>query len=626
MSKSRKNVPTRKTQLAHNPLLNKLLNQQNSPPNTPPADDRTWVPEYQAIAEMLRNGDTERALQRCETLAAHYPHERENIPNLCAALLSENRRFQDAIAMWQRIPNWQNKASLQSNIGRTHQLANQLDLAHNHLSIALQLEPNHLDALVNMGVVLQKLERRQEAIENYQKILSINPHYELARFNLATVYQDELDFQAAYQCYDHLLRENPQYVNALANLIFTQHYVVPYQPEVIFERAKRLGQLYVEKSQSLAIKLPAQNAEKPLHIGLVSADLQTHPVGFFVESLLKSQAAQQLTWSAYANSPTFDALSARLKPVFQNWHHVNTWGDERLIQQIQADGVDILVDLSGLTRGNRIGVFAAQAAPVQINWLGYFGTTGLSTMQAVIADPYCVPPDEENRFVERVWRMPHSRLCLSVPTENVPTNELPALTNGYITFACFQNLPKINDEVLAIWAQIARRLPESRWHFQNLRLGENSQDQEKLAIKLREFGFNMAQVSFRGSVPRAEYFAHHQDIDLILDTFPYCGGTTTSEALWMGVPTLTFAQSGMLARQGEQLLSAAGLPEWVCYHLDDYVERAVYWGQPENWQQLNEIRVNLREKVLQSPLFDAEQFGRDWCDLVRKIWRDACGE
>ncbi len=143
-------------------------------------------------------------------------------------------------------------------------------------------------------------------------------------------------------------------------------------------------------------------------------------------------------------------------------------------------------------------------------------------------------------------------------------------------------------------------------------------------MKLQQYGFDLTKISFRGNVVRGEYFANHHDIDLILDTFPYCGGTTTSEALWMGVPTITWAKSGMLARQGEQLLSAAGLPEWVCRSESDYIERAVYWGQPEHWAQLNDIRLNLREKVLKSPLFDAEQFGRDWCDLVRQIWRDAC--
>lgn len=610
----------------NNPLFNKLFQQKQNP--KPQTTEPAWLPEYQAIVQMLQAGEREQALQRCTQLRQNYPHELQHIPNLQAALLCENQRYHEGIAVWQSIANWQQNASLQSNIGRTYQLLGDLNQAHHHLSLALQLDSAHLDANLNMGVTLQKMLRRAEAIEHYEKVLQAQPTHQLARFNLATVYQDELNFQAAYQCYETILQQNPSYTNALANLVFTQHYVVPHQPDVIFERAKRLGQLYAAQTTKQTTKLPKTPhptaPDKILHIGLVSADLQTHPVGFFLESLLKSDAVQQFNWTAYANSAVFDELSARLRPTFQAWHQVNNWSDERLIQQIQSDKIDILIDLSGLTRGNRIGVFAAQAAPLQINWLGYFSTTGLPTMQAVIADPYCVPPHEEKWFVERVWRMPHTRLCLAAPTEALPVNPLPAQTRRHFTFGCFQNLPKINDEVLATWAKIAFRLPEAHWHFQNFRLEENGVDLLNFKQKLCQFGFNLDQITFCGNTPRAEYLAKHHDIDLILDTFPYCGGTTTSEALWMGIPTLTWAREGMLARQGEQLLCAAGLADWVCHSEADYVAKAVHWGLPENWDALNHIRLNLREKVQQSPLFDAAQFGRDWCDLVREIWRDAC--
>ncbi len=448
MSKRPTKKPTKN--IAQNPLFNKLL--KNHTPEPPPLND--WKAELHIVVYMWKQGDSQHALQRCEKLANQTQYAHNDINNVYAILLCENQRFAEGIDMWKRIPNWQNQASLLSNMGRAYQIMGELKQAHQYLSQALQLEPNHLDGLLNMGVTLQKLDRRQESAEYYQKVLAIKPDYELAKFNLATLCQDELDFQTAYQHYQDILQNNPSYANALANLVFTQHYIVPYQPEVIDERVRRLGQLFVAQAKpNQPITLSPEMADKPLHIGLVSADLQTHPVGFFIESLLTSQAATQLKWSAYANSPVFDSLSARLKPVFQNWHHVNTWSDARLIEQIRSDGVDILIDLSGLTRGNRMAVFAAQAAPVQINWLGYFGTTGLPTMQAVIADPYCVPESEEHWFVERVWRMQHSRLCLSVPTENVSVNPLPALNKGYITFGCFQNLAKINDEVLSVWGE-----------------------------------------------------------------------------------------------------------------------------------------------------------------------------
>lgn len=581
-----------------------------------------WQAEYVQIIAMQKQNDITAALTRAEKLLQQYPGV-EALQNITAILLAQNHRYKAAIKIWQSIADSDKKASIQSNIGRAY-LNTDLDKARQHLQQALTCDAEHIDALLNMGVVLQRLKQFKAAIAYYEKVLEKDPKHLQTLFNLATIYQHQLDFQSAYRLYEKVLQINPAYINAQANLVFTQHYVTPHNPALIAERAIALGKMYAAQKQTNTPAEKPHDAEKRLHIGLVSADLRDHPVGYFIEGLLTSDAVKQFDWSGYANTPIVNDLTQRIQPTFSHWHHIDRWSDERVIEQIRTDGVDILIDLSGLTASNRIGIFAAQAAPLQLTWLGYFGTTGLPTMQGIIADPYCVPASEEKWFSERVWRLPHSRLCFTAPDFKVKPNALPALRNGYMTFGCFQNLSKINDEVLQVWAKIAKQCPEAHWTFQNNRLDADSADLPVFKQKLLDLGFPSDKLHFYGATPRLDYFQAHHDIDIILDTFPYPGGTTTAEALWMGVPTISFTQAGMLARQGEQLLSAAGLSDWVCQSSADYIEKAVYWNEQAHWQALNEQRLALREQVINSPLFDSQRFADDWCALIREIWRNAC--
>ena len=498
---------------------------------------------------------------------------------------------------------------------------------------------------MNDSIALKKLNRRAESIACLQQILRLQPNHSEAQFNLADEYTQQGDLPQAIALYQNILdkiaptrivpnvhHENAPlhsemleqhigYTKAFPNLLFMSHYLSPQQPEKLAQLAKHYG---TQLANSLHYPPPPRPQKQPekLHIGIVSADLRDHPVGYFLSSLLKSHAAQRFTWSAYCNNPTpeLDTLAQQIHPQFRHWHHIKHWLDARVIEQIRSDGINILLDLSGLTHGHRIGIFAAQAAPVQINWLGYFGTTGLPTMQAIIADPYCVPPSESHWFSEKVYRLPHTRLCMDEPHEACAVSPLPALHNGYITFGTFQNVNKINDDVLSTWATIAQKLPDAHWRFQSM----SKQPENHLQTRLQAFGFDASKVHFTAATSMPDYFAAHQHIDLILDTFPYPGGTTTCQALYMGVPTISLTQAGMLARQGEQLLSAVGLREFVCTSTEDYVAKALFWANPSRLRTLNALRLGLREHVRHTPLFDYQRFGADWADVVQQIWYDTC--
>ncbi|MCP1772790.1 putative O-linked N-acetylglucosamine transferase (SPINDLY family) [Neisseria perflava] len=619
---SKKPKAPQQKKAAVNPLMSKFFQKAGVNVHTA-SNNEAAKKRYMEIHKFWQQRGTAEALPLAEAAVKEFPAY-GNLLNLTAVMLMQVKRQQEAIAMFLRIPDVDKNAPALINLGFAHQQLKQFDKAAEYLEKALKVQPQNADALLNMGLVQGDLGNQALAAEYYEKALKANPKNRQAAFNLATIYQ-KADLAHGSEYYIKAMDIDPTFGNALANWAFIQNYRVPYEPERIARETIKFAKRYSAAHKFNLPPVKAQNPDKLLHIGLVTANLKDfHPVGFFVQGLLTSDAVKQFTWSAYMNKSFNDNLTRAVRPLFQNWHDIGAWSDEKTMEQIRADGVDILIDLNGFDSSSRFGIFAAQTAPVQAQWLGWFATMGLPHMNAVIADPYCVPEGEEDLFSEKVYRLPHTRLCMTPPQDDVKVSELPALKNGYMTFGCFQNPSKINKEVVATWGEIARALPDAHWYIQSGHHQPGSPEQLAFADELKAQGFNLDNVVFAGSSSRTDYFAAHQNIDLILDTFPYPGGTTTSEALWMGVPTVTLSQKGMIARQGEQMQTAAGLPQFITRSREEYIEKALYWSAPENREKLAALRANMRTQVLASPLFDTAQFAQDWCDLVREIWRDQC--
>jgi predicted O-linked N-acetylglucosamine transferase (SPINDLY family) len=476
---------------------------------------------------------------------------------------------------------------------------------------------------MNLGLTYQSLGRDQEAKASYQAALALEPGHLQANFNLAKWWQDAFDFEEASRAYQATLALEPLHADSLANLIFVQHYRYPPDEDAHQALLRRCAQVY-----PTAPEWPRRpDQAQVLRVGLVSADMRQHPVGYFLRDVLLALASTavasgELRLLAYANDPTSDELTESIRPVFEAWHTVDLWTDERLAAQIRSDGVDILVDLSGRTAGNRLPVFAAKPAPLQVSWLGYFASTGLPQMDAILADPVCVPEGEESLYVEQVVRLPHTRLCMSPPVGAPDPSAPPVLSNGFITFGCYQTLPKINPGVLAAWAHILAACPQARLRLQAQQFSDAGQ-LTRFGERLRAAGIDAARVDLLPPVSRAQYLASYSQVDILLDTFPYPGGTTTAEALWMGVPTLTLAMPGMLGRQGQAMLCSLGLHDWVTQNEAEYMAQAVAWGQGGDQVavRLQSLRQQMRSQAVSSPLFDAQRFARDWWAAMQDLWR-----
>jgi predicted O-linked N-acetylglucosamine transferase (SPINDLY family) len=359
-----------------------------------------------------------------------------------------------------------------------------------------------------------------------------------------------------------------------------------------------------------------------LRVGLVSPDFGRHPVGFFLIRCLENLDRSQVEVVCYNDRFAEDALTARFRSAAASWRPVHGASDLQLTEQILADRIDVLFDLTGYTAYNRLLVFARKPAPIQITWAGYVGTTGMEAMDYLLADCQEIPPEAEVHYRERVLRMPDGYVCYDPPAYAPTVAPLPALAGGHVTFGSFNNPTKLNPPLLQTWARILHRVPQSR-----LVLKFKGMDDPALARDiLGQFaaqGIDATRIECLGWSPHAASLAEYGRVDLALDPFPYSGGLTTCESLWMGVPVITCPGETFAGRHALSHLTSGGLTETIAGDLDEYVALAVKLAM--DLPRLALLRAGLRTQTAQSPLCDGPRFAANWTRLLRGVWRDWCG-
>jgi predicted O-linked N-acetylglucosamine transferase (SPINDLY family) len=355
-----------------------------------------------------------------------------------------------------------------------------------------------------------------------------------------------------------------------------------------------------------------------LRLGFVSADLRQHPVGQFLVRTIEALRGDSGPIACYSNSLQSDELTARIRAAADVWREVPGMSDETLAEQIRADGVDILFDLSGHTAGNRLLVFARKPAPIQITWIGYPGTTGLSAMDYILADESQIPAAAEADYRERVLRLPEGYVSYDPPADAPSVSPLPAAERGWATLASFSSPAKISPPVIEVWAEILRRLPQSRltWIFRGL---DCPSVIHRYAGLFAAQGIDPARVDLRGWLPHGELLAQYGQVDLALDPFPYSGGLTTCEALWMGVPVITWPGETFAGRHAVSHLCSVGLTETIAHDRQQYVELAV--GLAGDPARLAALRGGLRQRMAASPLCDGPRLAGNLMALLRGVWR-----
>jgi protein O-GlcNAc transferase len=487
---------------------------------------------------------------------------------------------------------------------------------------ALAIEPELVEAWVNLGNTLVTLGDVDAAVTCFRKALALKPDHALAWLNISAPLQAQGDLDSAIDSLRKALSLAPALTDARSALLFAMSYHPGCPPALRLAEARRYGAAvtaHARPYERWRVDVDAPGAGRPLRVGLVSADLRSHPVAYFVEGILAHLDPARVELVAFAAVAQEDETTARLKPRFAAWNGIAELDDAAAAARIHAAGIHVLVDLGGHTAHNRLPVFAWKPAPVQTSWLGYFATTGVPAIDYLLADPVSAPDSIRDQFTETVWHLPDTRLCFAAPagSERLQPVPLPAAGNGYVTFGCFQNPLKLSDATLSAWGRILAALPGARLRLQGSQM-RFAAARARLLGRFARFGIEAGRVMLAEQVPREDYLAAHAGVDLILDTFPYPGGTTTCEALWMGVPTLTLAGDTLVSRQGASLLACAGLGDWIAADEDDYVARAL--AHAADTAGLARLRSSLRATVLASPLFDAPRFARNLEAALHGMW------
>lgn len=473
--------------------------------------------------------------------------------------------------------------------------------------------------LLDIGALLYGYGFLTDARRCYQRAQALAPTDLRAQVNLANLARDASEHGTARGLYDELLHQLPDHPvirrNALTGL--------EYDPQAT--DAERLQHARAWASWAIARAggarpRPAATAlhARPLRIGYVSADLCQHTVGLFVKDVLKAHNTSRVQVFAYSAGQHKDWVTDEIRAAC-TLREVAALDDAALTAQMRADGIDVLVDLSGHTGGSRLTAFAHRPAPVMVSWLGYFATTGLPTMDAVLLDEWHAPPGTEAQFVEPILRLPSGRFCYQpVPWAPAEVSAPAFARNGFITFGSFNNTAKFNAGVFDAWARVLQAVPDARlilkWRTFN---DESLRQQVTNAFVVR--GIAADRIELRGPSFHADLLKEYADIDIALDPFPFTGGLTSCEALWMGAPVVTWPQSRVVSRQTHAFLHQIGLPELSAKDADDYVRIAVELANDH--ARLAHLRATLRDRMRASPLLDVAGFTRQLEDTLIDLYR-----
>ncbi|MDQ7979064.1 tetratricopeptide repeat protein [Paraburkholderia sp. SARCC-3016] len=485
----------------------------------------------------------------------------------------------------------------------------------------LDIEPDNPEGHRIMGIVLLTQGRLKEAEQHARISTATSPDASGTQVTLGAILLQQGRHAEAATVFRRALELDPTYNTAFENLNFCLTHVENVEPEDLFAEHVRYGE-HFEKPLKKRWK-PHRNRkdpDRPLHVGFISGDFRGHAVANFIEPVLERLANDRsVILHAYSNTPGEDQVTDRLRQHFAHWHHIFGTHNDVAAEQIRADGIDILIDLAGHTANNRLLVMAHKPAPVQATWIGYPGTTGLTAIDYFLADRFWVPSEEfRSRFTEKIVYLPAMApfkpeiLC-------PPVNGLPALRNGYVTFGSFNRIEKLRRDVIELWAKVLHAVPGSR-----MMVGSMPKDSvpEELIGWFADAGIGRERLDFKPRASVAVYLQQHYHVDILLDTFPFTGLTTTMQALWMGVPILTMPGRTVPGRSGVTALSHVGLESFVADGVDDYVKKAV--AHASDVQALATLRAGMRARCEASPMFNPDLIATSFTQALRVMWRRWC--
>lgn len=536
-------------------------------------------------------------------------------------VLQDQGKLDEAVASYQKALSLKpDYAEAHNNLGFALQDQFKLDEAVASYRQALSFKPDFAEAHNNLGNALKNQGKLDAAVVCYQSALSCQPNYAEAHNNLGFTLQDQGELEDAIASYRKALSCKPDFAEVHSNLLYAMQFLPMESPSQLSAEHQRFAANFEAPLKAGWGRY--QNTREParrLKVGYVSPDFWRHAVALFIEPVLANHDKDRIEVFCYYNRAAQDEYTERIAGYADHWLNCNSMTDRQLAERIRADGIDILVDLAGHTGHNRMLTFARKPAPIQITYLGYPGTSGLSAMDYRLTDGHADPAGSEAYYTEKLLRLPNSLWCFR-PHKNMPEiTALPAQQNGYVTFGSFNNFNKIDHRCIELWARLLQALPNSRLLIVTVPEGES---RNRLTEQFAAFGIAVERLEFHGKLPGNEFHRLLQLADLTLDPVTVNGATTTCESLWLGVPVISLVGSRFLERAGFSILSAASLREFAAETAKGYIEVASKIAG--DLPRLAALRAGLRARMAASPLVDEEKFTRNLEKIYRDVWTQWC--
>jgi len=526
------------------------------------------------------------------------------------------------------IDSFNNACNLDSNfyyarhhLAEAYERANNLNLAILNYNKAQSININRFNnTLNNLGNIFLKLKDYKSAQKYFTESLNYCGDKSIIYNNLAVLNLEIGNIEDALDFLYKAIALNKNNLRIFSRFLATSLYLkknINYYKDFSLEYAKSAA--YNKKK--FFFKKKSIDKKIKLKIGFLSADFREHPVGYYLLDFLQEIKNHNFELIAYSNNPFEDRYTKSLKFDFDQWRDIYYVDDKNLADLISQDSIDILIDMSGHSGDNRLPIFSYKPASMQVSWAAYLATTGIKEIDYIIGDPYCTPKTDSKNYVEKIMQLPDIWSCLSTSDiKNIPITSTPALKNGYITFGCFNNLNKINKNLINIWSKILYQIPNSKIFLKNSNFNININKDNVLRI-FEENNIKLDRIILESDSPRNKLLNSYNNIDIALDTFPYNGGTTSFELSWMCVPLLTIKGDRLISKCGESINNNLNMKDWIASSEEDYIRKAILFSN--NIDELENIKKKLRTYSRKSSLFDMKKFTNNFSTALRKAFNSS---
>ena len=552
---------------------------------------------------------------------------------------------------------YEDSVALLNILGMSNAKINKYEDAIYNYKKAIELSPDNATTFFHLGILYHDLNKYSEAIKSYKKAILCKPNYIDPLFNLSIIHKELGNYKKAVDLLEKIILINPNYLKAyqcLSEIICQYKFIFPndinlkilkktielnskpfkdfnvllfylnyshnHTSEEIFSYYQQFNDKFgLPLQQEWQPFTPIKKPKKKLKIGYVSPDFRKHSAQNFLLPTLANHNHQKFEIYAFAELTKEDHVTKQYQSYVDHWIPTQNLTDQQMVQKIRDMEIDILVDLAGHTKNNRLLIFSQKPAPVSITWLGYGYTTGLKAIDYFLTDKAMAPLGSEHLFAEQPWRLSnYSFCCYQAKTAMGDVGPLPALENGHITFGTLTRAIRINDSVIKVWADILKKVKNSKLII-NSRIFKNSFTKKEFENRFFKFGIFSDQLLFLYKSPPWDTM---RQIDIALDCFPHNSGTTLIEHLYMGNPFITYSNRPSVGKIGASILETLGHSEWIATSEEEYVEKAVALASDP--QKLSTIRQNLRAEMEASPLMDQKGFVRELERAYQAMWKKWC--